>query len=82
MKNLVVSRVVLPTSNINSYTQEIQLAYSRIPLDNIDILFQVMRKGIETSKVWAEERQRGDSASSFGTALIPTGDKDCQINIS
>lgn len=50
--------------------------YSDIPLENIDILFQIMRKGIETSKQWELERKRGQKTSGFVTALIPTGDKD------
>lgn len=41
-----------------------------------------MRKGIETSDLWGEERQRGEGVSSFGTALIPTGDKDCCFTIT
>jgi hypothetical protein len=46
------------------------------------MLFQIMRKGIETSHLWTEERQRGECVSSFGTALIPTGDKDCCFTIT
>jgi hypothetical protein len=46
------------------------------------MLFHVMRKGIESSQLWEEERQRGENASSFGTALIPTGDKDCCFTIT
>lgn len=45
-------------------------------------MFQIMRKGIETSQRWTEERQRGESVSGFGTALIPTGDKDCCFTIT
>lgn len=41
-----------------------------------------MRKGIESSQLWAEERQRGESVSNFGTALIPTGDQDCCFTIT
>lgn len=41
-----------------------------------------MRKGIETSDRWREERQRGDGVSSFATALIPTGDVDCCFTIT
>lgn len=59
-----------------SSAAEIQLAYSDIPLENIEKLFYIMRKGIETSKQWESERHRGAKTSSFVTALIPTGDKD------
>jgi hypothetical protein len=43
-----------------------------------------MRKGIETSKLWELERQRGEGVLNFVTALIPTSNKDCcfTINIS
>lgn len=55
---------------------EIQLAYSDIPLENIDKLFHIMRRGIESSLQWTAERARGDKTSGFVTALVPTGDKD------
>jgi hypothetical protein len=61
---------------------EIQFAYSEIPLDNIDLLFQIMRKGLESSDQWRAERQRGEGSSRFGTALIPAGDKDCCFTVT
>ena len=60
---------------------EIQFAYSDIPLENIEVLFHVMRQGIQTSQQWTAERNRGDKTSSFATGLVPTGDKDCCFTI-
>ncbi|KAF2192046.1 hypothetical protein K469DRAFT_622026 [Zopfia rhizophila CBS 207.26] len=62
--------------------RQIQFAYSSIPLDNIEKLFEIMRKGIETSQQWTSERERGERASSFVTALIPTGEKDCCFTVN
>ena len=56
-------------------------AFSNIPLDKIEILFETMRKGIETSDRWTGERERGEDKSSFVTALIPTGEKDCCFTV-
>jgi hypothetical protein len=40
-----------------------------------------MRKGVETSQRWTEERGRGEKTSSFVTALVPTGEKDCCFTV-
>jgi hypothetical protein len=40
-----------------------------------------MRKGAETSQRWTEERGRGEKTSSFVTALVPTGEKDCCFTV-
>lgn len=63
-------------TTLTSSFAEIQLAYSDIPLANIPKLFEIMRKGIETSQQWELEREQENKTSSFVTALIPTGDKD------
>lgn len=61
---------------------EIQLAFSDIPLQSVQKLFDIMHKGVETSKQWLSERERGQKTSGFVTALIPTGDKDCCFTIT
>jgi len=59
-----------------------QLAYSGIPVEKIDIFFELLRKGIETGSGWREERARGDKISNFVVSLVPTGDKDVCFQIT
>jgi len=63
-------------------TRLYQLAYSGIPLDNIDKFFDMLREGIETGSGWVEERARGDRTANFVVGLVPTGDKDVCFQIT
>jgi hypothetical protein len=46
-----------------------QLTYSAIPLNKIDIFFEMLWKGVETGKGWEEERERGDGTANFVVGL-------------
>lgn len=61
---------------------EIKFAYSQIPVENTDLFFQIMRKGVQSSNLRREEEERGERRSMFVTALVPAGDLDCCYTVT
>lgn len=60
---------------------EIQFAYSLIRLEDIPAFFEMILKGIPSSKQVKEEVAQGVKTSSCVTVFVPTGQKDGTCNI-
>ena len=59
----------------------ITYAYSNMPITKIQDLLTTVEQAIQTSTLYRDEIERGDTETHAATVLIPEGDTDCSVTI-